>query len=119
MRRVMISFLELEEISSKILIGDVIRKFNHERKDQRLKAIYALIYVYCSISFRRGNSILLPKQLYLSTLKIIYGNYSLDIDFIGFVKVETKEMLLAWLSNNMIGKLITVKKYGRNKIFDL
>ena len=118
MKNIMISFLELEEMSNKILIDDILRRYNYER-DRKLKAIYSLIYVYYSLSTGEFSLVDISKRLFKTSLELVYHSWK-NFDLIGFNNISTKEELLVWLSNYMIGKLITVKKYGRrNKVSDL
>lgn len=49
-------------------------------------------------------------------VKMIDG-WSNEVDLNSVRSIKTKEDLAIWLKNNLVGKIITLKKYGKNNDF--
>lgn len=63
------------------------------------------------------------KVFTLFTSKLMLSNCLEKIDFwerkvdtSAFSRIKTKEDGLEWLKNNLVSKIITIKRYGRSKI---
>lgn len=108
-----ISFKEIDKLLDDRFIYDLIRI--DSTKDLELKVIISIIHLMRALSKE--------KVFTLFTLKLMLSNCLEKIDFwerkvdtAAFSRIKTKEDGLEWLKNNLVGKIITIKRYGRSKI---
>lgn len=110
--KIMISFADFEYILENRVEFNLLSKFNRT-KDPELKAIISLILLAESIS--NGAIITLKKLTFATALEGI-DLWRGKVNTRSYAKIKTIGDLKEWLRCNLVGKLITVKRYGKNKV---
>lgn len=110
----MISFADFEYILENRVEFNLLSKFNRT-KDPELKAIISLILLAESIS---NGAIIALKKL---TFAIALEGIGIDlwrgkVNTISYAKIKTIGDLKEWLRCNLVGKLITIKRHGKNEV---
>lgn len=109
----MISFADFEYILENRVEFNLLSKFNRT-KDPELKAIISLILLAESIS--NGAIITLKKLTFATALESI-DLWRGKVNIRSYAKIKTVGDLKEWLRCNLVGKIITLKKYGKNNDF--
>jgi hypothetical protein len=89
-----------------IIIGNLTR-------DPELKAIISLILLAETVS--NGAIITLKKLTFATALEGV-DLWRGKVNTRSYAKIKTIGDLKEWLRCNLVGKLITVKRYGKNKV---
>lgn len=110
--KIMISFADFEEILENRAELNLVSKFNRT-KDPELKAIISLILLAETVS--NGAIITLKKLTFATALEGV-DLWRGKVNTRSYAKIKTIGDLKEWLRCNLVGKLITVKRYGKNKV---
>lgn len=105
----MISFADFEEILENRAEFNLVSKFNRT-KDPELKAIISLILLAETVS--NGAIITLKKLTFATALEGV-DLWRGKVNTRSYAKIKTIGDLKEWLRCNLVGKLITVKRYGK------
>lgn len=108
----MISFADFEYILENRVEFNLLSKFNRT-KDPELKAIISLILLAESIS--NGAIIALKKLTFATALEGI-DLWRGKVNTRSYAKIKTIGDLKEWLRCNLVGKLITIKRHGKNEV---
>lgn len=108
----MISFADFEYILENRVEFNLLSKFNRT-KDPELKAIISLILLAESIS--NGAIITLKKLTFATALEGI-DLWRGKVNTRSYAKIKTIGDLKEWLRCNLVGKLITIKRHGKNEV---
>lgn len=108
----MISFADFEYILENRVEFNLLSKFNRT-KDPELKAIISLILLAESIS--NGAIIALKKLTFAIALEGI-DLWRGKVNTRSYAKIKTIGDLKEWLRCNLVGKLITIKRHGKNEV---
>lgn len=106
----MISFADFEYILENRVEFNLLSKFNRT-KDPELKAIISLILLAESIS---NGAIITLKKLTFATEGIDLWRGKVNTR--SYAKIKTIGDLKEWLRCNLVGKLITIKRHGKNEV---
>lgn len=107
----MISFADFEYILENRVEFNLLSKFNRT-KDPELKAIISLILLAESIS---GAIIALKKLTFATALEGV-DLWRGKVNTRSYAKIKTIGDLKEWLRCNLVGKLITIKRHGKNEV---
>lgn len=110
-----ISFQEIDEILKNNLEGDIIRAFN-STKDPELKIIFATIRLINGIVKKQSQLSILKLSVISCLKRANFRNEKVDINI--FLNAETKEEIIEWLGDNLVGKVITIKRGNKFMISD-
>lgn len=108
----MISFADFEYILENRVEFNLLSKFNRT-KDSELKAIISLILLAESIS--NGKRITLKRLMFAIALEGI-DLWRGKVNIRSYAKIKTVGDLKEWLRYNLVGKLITIKRHGKNEV---
>lgn len=108
----MISFADFEYILENRVEFNLLSKFNRT-KDLELKAIISLILLAESIS--NGKRIILKRLMFATALEGI-DLWRGKVNIRSYAKIKTVGDLKEWLRYNLVGKLITIKRHGKNEV---
>ena len=111
--KIMISFADFEYILENRVEFNLLSKFNRTNKDPELKAIISLILLAESIS--NGAIITLKKLTFATALEGI-DLWRGKVNTRSYAKIKTIGDLKEWLRCNLVGKLITIKRHGKNEV---
>lgn len=112
MKKLMISIKDIFERG--LEISEILRK-NYSRRNVNMIPIeefsrYILIYSLCMFVIRY-------EPVYLEQIKYHITRLRWKVNITELGKIKTREDLEVWLRDNLVRKLITVKKYGKNNNF--
>lgn len=113
--KIMISFADFEEILENRAEFNLVSKFNRT-KDPELKAIISLILLAETVSNGAIITIITLKKLTFATALEGVDLWRGKVNTRSYAKIKTIGDLKEWLRCNLVGKLITVKRYGKNKV---
>lgn len=109
-----ISFKEIDKLLDDRFVYDLIRIYD-STKDLELKVIISIIHLMRALSKEKVFTLFTSKLMLSNCLEKI-DFWERKVDTSAFSRIKTKEDGLEWLKNNLVGKIITIKRYGRSKI---
>lgn len=109
-----ISFKKIDKLLDDRFVYDLIRIYD-STKDLELKVIISIIHLMRALSKEKVFTLFTSKLMLSNCLEKI-DFWERKVDTSAFSRIKTKEDGLEWLKNNLVGKIITIKRYGRSKI---